>query len=180
MSAAMPSSSGSASPARRDDFIVEWYRPDQRRALVRVAALGGTVLAFAAITIGLVRTGHLDSWPTWRWTLGLLGAVGVLTGPLIGVFGFHALVVSDAYLAIRGDGVYRQVGRRGPDAGRLVRWDALLEARFDAAQGLVLELQDGALVPMPERYQDVSPEELAARINRARQRALLGLLRPTR
>ncbi len=165
-------------PETRRDFIVEWYRPDRRREIVRVAAIAGGVMVVAAVTIGLARSGVLSGSPAARIALGVVGAVLVVSGPIFGLVGFHSLVGSNAYLAIRGDGLFRHPGGTSP--GLLIPWADVVEARVEEGVGLRVERADGSTLDAPERYQDVTPDELAARINRARQRAMLGLLRPAR
>lgn len=151
-------------------FIVEWFRPDRTRRIKQVCAVAASVLATGALTVGLARSADLSE--SQRLLIGVIGGVCTAGGPLYCVLALWRVIGPDIYLALRSDGVFFH----SPAGELLVRWDVLTQARAEAEGRLVLGTDDGDQ-RIDDHFMDVTTQELARRINRTQQKALMGLLR---
>jgi hypothetical protein len=153
-------------------WIIEWFRPDRRRAIIKVSVAAGVTTMLGAISIGVSRM--LPVPETVATVLAVVGMIFTVGGPVSAIVGFGRVLGGDVYLAIRGDGV----AYNGPDGMTVVSWDELAEVAHDPDGRLTFRLESGRELTAPERFADLSPDELVKRISRTHQRALMGLLRP--
>ena len=152
-------------------WIVEWHRPDRRRALYRVCGLAALLVALGASFAGLARIAESGS------NLGIGYAVAaalcILGGPLLALIGIPRSMGGEAYLALRNDGVVWQ----SPEKSHFVAWSAL--ERIDVnADGHLTLVGDPVPLYIPERFDGASPAALVKSMERLKQRALMGLLKP--
>ena len=153
--------------------IIEWFRPDRRREILRVFSIACGVLATGALLVGLANTGIIDLDDFGRQAIAIIGAVTTLSGPLIAVIGLPMVIGGDDYLALSLDGVV--VVRKKEQ--RAITWQELAGASVNDSV-LCLELETGETVRVPERFSGIELDELAQRINRTQQRAIMGLISP--
>lgn len=151
--------------------IIEWFRPDRRREILRVFSIACIVLASGALLVGLANSGMLVLDESGRRIVAIIGACTTLSGPLIAVIGLPMVIGGDDFLALSVDGIV--VTRK--KVHQLITWSELSEAD---TQGnvLYLHLEDGSALEVTERFAGIELPELASRINRTQQRALMGLL----
>lgn len=185
------------SSAARDPeaSIVEWYRIDASRRIVRTLALGASVMLLGSIVsaAGLVLSrGNLphpllagrrgpvayveqpaDASPLLEMTTGLLALACLLGGGVTAMVGLRRALEEESYLALRRDGALFVTG----ETERFVSWDDVEDVRWDAStDALVFVSHGGEPVPLVARFADVSNEELAKRARAVRRRAVHGLL----
>lgn len=165
---------GIRAPTESSSFIVEWYRPERKRQIIQVFVLASVLLVAGGTFVGLVHSDRLDSQGAAHWVLSLLGAVCVVAGPLIAVLGFPIAAGSDSYLALRGDGVLL----KRKEQLELAAWAEITDVDLNEHGAVVVARGEQDPLVLVDRFMDVTNAELVARIKRAQQRALLGLLRP--
>ena len=151
--------------------IIEWFRPDRRREILRVFAIACGVLASGALLVGLANTGMIALNDTGRQVVAVIGAITTLCGPLIAVIGLPMVIGGDDFLALSVDGVV--VTRK--KVQQVITWTEL-SAADASTDRLRLQLESGRVVEVAERFAGIELPDLAARINRTQQRALMGLL----
>ena len=154
--------------------IIEWFRPDRKRQIGRVFLIACAVLATGALLVGLANTGMLNLGESGRNAVAIFGAVTTLSGPLIAVIGLPMVIGGDDYLALSLEGVVLAQ----KNAHRTIRWEELQRAYADR-DALCLAIDNGDVVTVVEHFSGIELSDLAARINRTQQRALMGLI-PTR
>jgi hypothetical protein len=164
----------------KDPPIVEWYRLDASRSILRTLMLGASIMLLGSIVSawGLFSSrgsiphpllGHRgavlaaeaaqERSPLLEVTTGLL-ALGCLVGG-----GFTAILGLKRALFVSGE------------TERFVAWDDLEDVSWDARTDALLFVgHDGEAVPLVARFADVTNEELARRVRAVRRRAVHGLL----
>ncbi len=163
-----------ANPGRPTPFVVEWYRPSQRRAIVRVVLLASTLVTVGGLTLSLSLRATAGE-PSLAAVAAVLGGLAVLAGPLVATLGLMRILVDDEYLLLRSDGVVLVRGR----AQTFVAWSDLSGA-MPAAEvgGVALQRTVGPPLIVRGPFDDLDPATLARRLNHVRRKALMNLLRP--
>jgi hypothetical protein len=155
-------------PAR----IVDWYRVDSGPRMRRVLVTGSSLLTLGALVtaVSFLARQALDV----RVAATAVGFVLVAWGALFTVAGMHRILREDAYLAIRTDGLVLQ----SSSGETHLAWDALDSARWDSAgSALVLERRQGDAIVVARPFARIDGAALAGRIEQARRRAAMGMLR---
>ncbi len=154
-------------------FVVAWFRPERGRALIRVWIIAASLVCLGVVLVAMTRVDTLSHGA--RVTLGVLGALAVVGGPLGAVLGFQRAIGDETYLMLRSDGVlFCDRGRE-----RFIGWSEIDDVLVDATTGCLslVSVAYGTLA-LSERFGGVAPRELRDRILTIRRRALMGLLRP--
>ena len=154
-------------------YIVEWFRPDRTRLLLRVWIVAASFVSLGVVLIAMTR---VDTLPAeWRVGLGVLGGLFTVSGPIAAVIGFQRAIGDDTWLALRGDGLmYCNHGVQS-----FVAWEAIDDTTLDETTRVIRIIgPTGTLLNVSESFSGLSPLQLRERIASARRRALMGLLRP--
>ncbi len=158
--------------------MVEWYRPDQGRRVLRIWGLGVAMVTGGALCAigGLRGLGSLGQVvPVARIGLALVGGLLVLSGPLLCIMRLLRAMRDDDYVALQNNGVV--IARRGEVA--LLRWDelAIIEYRREPREALLLRRRDGTEAVLGEAYAAIDLARLGRRISHLRSKVLMDLLR---
>ena len=188
-------------PARRsrpeEPPIVEWYRLDASRSILRTLVLGASIMLLGSLVSawGLFSSrgniphpllGHRGAVlaaeasprrsPVLEITTGLVALGCLVGGGFTAILGLKRALAEECYLALRHDGALFVSG----ETERFVAWDDLEDVSWDARTDALLFVgHDGEAVPLVARFADVTNEELAKRVRAVRRRAVHGLL-PTK
>jgi hypothetical protein len=175
-----PSEARPASRRQGEPPIVEWYRLDASRAILRTLVLGASIMLLGSLVSAWGLLSSRGSIP--HPFLGHRGAVmaaeaATERSPLLeistGLVGLKRALSEECYLALRHDGALFVSG----DTERFVAWDDLEDVTWDARSDALLFVgHDGESVPLVARFADVTNEELAKRARAVRRRAVHGLL----
>lgn len=184
----------------RGGRIIEHYRLDPTKQLLRALGLGSLIMALGALTgagalfyrrpqpssthdEGVFRIGlaTADGRPIqsgsvwWELGLGLIGLGSIVTGGTVAIVGLHRILREERYLALRTDGAFFRAGREHS----LVRWEDVSSVRWDNdRQEVVFDLHDeDDPWRRPERYAGIAGPELAKRASEVRRKALFSLLK---
>ena len=130
------------------------------------------VLASGALLVGLANTGMIELDAAGRQFVAIIGAITTLSGPLIAVIGLPMVIGGDDFLALSTQGVVlvRKKERQ------TISWQDLRDATV-LDRVLRLRLESGVVVEVTERFAGIELDDLASRINRTQQRAIMGLIR---
>jgi hypothetical protein len=156
--------------------IVDWYRADQGPRMRRVLLAGPAVLTLGGLVIAVSFAGRYST--DLRIAAIVAGLGLVASGAAFTAAAMYAILRQDAYVAIRTDGLALAGASASAPLETLVAWDTIAGARWDAArQEVQVERTEGAPVVITRRFARVSGPDLAHRIEQARRRAAMGLLR---
>jgi hypothetical protein len=158
--------------------MVEWYRPDQGRRVLRIWALGVAMVASGALCaiIALRGLGSLGQVvPVARGALAIVGALCVLGGPLLCIVRLLRAMREDDYVALQSNGI---VIARGGEV-ELLSWSELdtIEHLSEPSEALLLKRRDGELHELGEAFAGIDLALLGRRISHLRSKVLMDLLR---
>jgi hypothetical protein len=152
--------------------IIDWFRADNSKRMGRVLVVGATSMLTGGLVIAVSFLTHQAEHV--RELSAGFGIVIVAGSAAFTSFSMRAILKEDSSISLRTDGVAFQVGT----TETLVLWADVASARWDdARQALVLERAGAEPVVVPWRPARISGPDLAARIERDKQRASMGLLR---
>ncbi|MGD0674638.1 MAG: hypothetical protein ABSC94_04425 [Polyangiaceae bacterium] len=152
--------------------IVEWYRTDPWPQMRRVLLAGPVILTLGGVVIAASFLARAST--DLRACAAAVGFVLIAGSAVLTVLALHQILRDDGYLSIRTDGVALQAS----SSETLVVWDQLVGARWDAARSeIVIERAGDDVVVLGRPFAGVTGPALAQRIEQARRRAALGLLR---
>jgi hypothetical protein len=152
--------------------IVDWYRADPWPQMRRTLVVGPAALTVGALIVAVSFLTRQSQ--DLRACAAGAGLTLVAASAIFTVASMHRILRDDEYLAIRTDGVILQHASRET----LVVWDALARARWDALRAeLVLERALGDSVVVGRVFARITGPVLAERIEHARRKAAMGLLR---
>lgn len=150
---------------------MEWYRVDPSMSVVRVLLIAAPVLLVGCLSVAFAWLATHRPVPL-RAIVGAIGAAANVGGPLYAIFGLRRILMEDAYIAMRTDGVAIR-----DDAGeRVIAWDAIESASVKDNQ-LALMLRNHETTIVAQRFSGISPEQLARRVEHLRRREAMGLRR---
>lgn len=178
----------------KDPPIVEWYRLDASRSILKTLMLGASIMLLGSLVSawGLFSSrgsiphpllGHRgavlaaeaapERSPVLEITTGLVALGCLVGGGFTAILGLKRALSEECYLALRHDGALFVSG----ETERFVAWDDLEDVAWDARTDALLFVgHDGEAVPLVARFADVTNEELAKRVRAVRRRAVHGLL----
>jgi hypothetical protein len=152
--------------------IVDWYRADDSKRMRRVLVTGAACLTLGGLVVAVSFLTHQPA--RIREYAAVLGVVLVAGSAASTAIRMQAILREDVSVVLRTDGVAIQAG---PDE-TIVPWGDVERARWDEARGaLVIERVGAEAVVVAWRPAHISGPALAARIERDKQRAAMGLLR---
>jgi hypothetical protein len=152
--------------------IIDWYRADDSRRMRRVLVTGATCLTMGGLVIAVSFLTHQPE--RIREYAAAIGIVLVAGSAAFTAVRMQAILREDVSVVLRTDGVAVQAG----PSETIVPWADLDGARWDEARGaLILERRGAEAVVVSWRPARISGPALAARIERDKQRAAMGLLR---
>lgn len=156
--------------------MVEWYRVGQTRVLLRAFGPAFALLPLGSLLIALT---VLDRYAL-RSLQPLLTIAGILvtaSGPLWAIVNLLGAMRRDLYVAIRVDGLCVRLDPRR--AERVVPWDSVVEARYDASAGVIaVSLADGESLSIGGAFTELDLPALSRRIMDARRLAVWNRLLP--
>jgi hypothetical protein len=153
---------------------VEYFRPDRRNVIYRVAGIGILLITVGVLSIGLGRSGASLGLGSIAVTIfWVVGACCTFAGPVSVIIGFGRATGGDDYLALRNDGVAYNTSH----GVAFLAW-ADVEAIESESDLLVIRGTSGREIRLDEAFGDLKTAKLVIRIERVRQKALMGLLRP--
>ncbi|MBK8170921.1 MAG: hypothetical protein IPK60_11340 [Sandaracinaceae bacterium] len=150
-------------------LIVEWYRVDQSKQVVRVLMIAAPVLLIGCLCVAFAWTAtHRPAF--MRGIAGVIGAVFNVGGPLYAILGLKQILMQDSYIALRTDGVTL----REDHVETTLRWDDIDEVR---CHGYAVEFlkRDGTTMAITQRFAGITASELAKRVEHVRKRAAFGM-----
>jgi hypothetical protein len=152
--------------------IVDWFRADNSRRMGRVLVTGAASMLSGGLVIAV---SFLTRQPEHvRQLSAAFGIVMVASSAAYTSFGMRAILKEDSSISLRTDGVSFQVG----STETLVLWSDVGSAKWDEEhRSLVIERVGAEPLVVPWRPARISGPDLAARIERDKQRASMGLLR---
>lgn len=152
--------------------IVDWYRADDSKRMRRVLVTGATSLMLGGLVIAV---SFLTRQPERIRELAAAAGIAVVAASAaFTAVSMQGILREDVSVALRSDGVVVQAGSNET----IVVWTDVLVARWDEARGaLVIERRGAEAVVVAWRPARISGPALAARIEREKQRAAMGLLR---
>jgi hypothetical protein len=152
--------------------IVDWYRADPWPRMRRTLLTGPAGLTLGALAVAVsFLTSSSQELRAYAAGSGLALVAGAA---IFTVASMHGILRDEAYLAIRTDGVILQYASQQTFVG----WDALARARWDAMRNeLVLDRAFGGPLVIGRAFARISGPALADRIEHARRKAAMGLLR---
>lgn len=149
--------------------VVAWWRAETRTRIVRIWGVGACLVATGVSLIAAARLASAPIAGIAQAALAVVGAVCTLAGPLYAVLAFKAALSEERWVALRSDGLAWSDGGRED----FIAWGDL-EAVEATPQGVVLQAAGTRhLVDAP--LDGITHEELAARIDLSRRRALMGI-----
>jgi hypothetical protein len=152
--------------------ILEWYRADPWPRMRRVLIAGPALLSLGGLVVAVSFATRAPR--DVRSAAVLLGLALVAGGAGLTLGGMFHILRDDAYLAIRTDGV----AFRSTSGETLLAWADLARARWDDRRDeLVLERTDGEPLLVARRFARIGGRELAEKVEQARRRESLGMLR---
>jgi hypothetical protein len=164
-------------PSDPEARIVDWFRVDPSSQMRRILIAGPGLLTLGGLVVAVQFATRAPS--NLRAMSAAIGLLLVASGAGFTLAAMYRILRDDTYLAIRTDGVIYRAASTGSDADTqetLIGWDDLARARWDGPTGaIVLERVDGEPLVVARRFAGVTGPALATRIERARQRAAMGL-----
>jgi hypothetical protein len=152
--------------------ILEWYRADPWPRMRRVLIAGPALLSLGGLVVAVSFATRAPR--DVRSAAVLLGLALVAGGAGLTLAGMFHILRDDAYLAIRTDGV----ALRSSSSETLLAWADLARARWDDRRvELVLERKEGEPLVVGRRFARIGGRELAEKVEQARRRESLGMLR---
>lgn len=152
--------------------ILDWYRVDTWPRMRRLLLTGPAVLTLGGLVVAVSFLKHQRQ--DLRAAEALVGLVLVASGALLTTAGMHRILRDETYLAIRTDGVALWLA----PGETVIVWDSLAHARWDAPRReIVLERKHAEAIAVAHRFARVTGPALAERIEHARRKAAMGLLR---
>jgi hypothetical protein len=149
---------------------VDFFRIDRSGATSRLLLIGGLLVTCGATAVGAHLVHRLPEGLSRL--ISLVGAAAVLGG-LVLTFGSLAMMMfEDIYLSIRDDGLF--VHENGKET--TIPWEELSEVAVDTKSGVVV-LHGGADKEVVRWHAGKTAKHVAARIEEAKRKAVLGLLR---
>ncbi len=156
--------------------IVEWYRADQGSRIRRVLVVGPGVLTLGGLVVAVSFIAHAGH--DLRAAAGAAGLALVAGGAVFTMTAMYRILRSDAYVSIRTDGLALHAGSASVADETVVAWDSIAIARWDEArEAIIVERVDGEPLTIARRFARISGPELARRLEQARRRAAMGMLR---
>lgn len=150
--------------------VVEWYRPDRKRRIVTIFAVGIAMLLAGMLLVASSLFGIPFKAPWVTGILGVLGALATVGSPVFVTLNMYRLLRDESYLALCLDGVlFNHV-----QEPYFVWWEELKEAQT-TENALCLFLERAEPLVITERFSNIDSERLAQRINHLRTKILLGL-----
>jgi hypothetical protein len=135
----------------------------------RVLVVGASLLSGGALVMMASFLVHAREWI--RSATAGLGLVCTIAGAVQTAIGMPRILLEDAYLAIRSDGL--QLRLSGVDS--FVSWDDLERVRHEPG-AVVLVLREGEPVVIRRVFAGITLEDLAKRLDDARRKAQFNLL----
>jgi len=153
--------------------IVDWYRADVSRRMVGLLVTGAATMGLGGFVVAVsFVTRQPERVREYAMVVGLVLVASSATFTSVAM---QRLLRQDVSLVIRTDGLCINDAQ---GAATVVPWTDLTRARWDATRGvLVIERADAEPVVVAWAPAGISGPDLAARIERERQRAAMGLLR---
>jgi hypothetical protein len=148
---------------------IEWHRVDAVRGARGLLIWAALLITVGATLVGAAFVQRIS--PGVRPTITLFGAAMMLAGLVIGIGGMGLLLTTDAHITLRTDGVLLHTGREET----LLAWSDIRMARTDHEK-LRVVFDGEAGETLATFYAGKSAISLAARIEKLRQRARLGVL----
>jgi hypothetical protein len=179
-------------PSDGDDPVVEWYRRDLSRRVVRVLAPAAFFVIVGSVLVGVGisrlsvedpalllrgRPTFVEDGPPPRgsradYAIFFGGLAFVVLGIARTAWGLRGLMTTDDdYLLVRASGIVEHVA--GTD--RAIRWDDIEAIRSEDG-GVHVLLRDGTNVQLVLPYAGVGTESLAKRLSDAHRKGLWGFL----
>lgn len=185
--------------ARERGLVVACFRVDPTPRLLRALGWGSLVIALGSLFVatGLAFTGAATGHPRLaardvtvgapvdseghpledemhdlELALSIAGLLVIVLGAAVAIVGLQRVLREEAYLALRTDGAYAELG----DVRGLVRWEEVAEVRWDGVRrAVVFERHDGAPWSRGEQFAGIDGPALAKRAAEIRRKALFGL-----
>lgn len=158
-------------PLRSDARVVEWYRLDASKRILRILVPSTTVLTLGSFLVAHIVA--IERLNTLTAALGTLGLLMVIVGPLWTILGLKKVLEVEDYLLVRTDGVLEHVGH----VRRLVPWDDLQSVTYDEADdSIVFHLADEQTLRVHYRFSGIGKRALAKRLEEIRRKAIWNLL----
>jgi hypothetical protein len=186
----------SDAPVDGDDPVVDWYRRDLSRRVVRVLVPAACAVIIGSVLVGIgisrlstqdpalllrgrptfVEDGPAPRGSTADYAIFFGGLAFVVLGIARTAWGLRGLMgADDDYLLVRSSGIVEHVA--GTD--RTIRWDDI-EAIRSRDGGVHVLLRDGTDLELVLPYAGVGTDALAKRLADAHRKGLWGFLRRAR
>lgn len=155
------------------ECIVEWYRADRLREMIRVFIAGAFLVVIGGLICGAAYSNiHLRHFQ-WQHIWLAIGVCCVLSGPLSTVYRLHILLGEELYIALCSDGV---AFCHEADID-FFSWDHMMSASYDpTTETLSLHMREQAPFVIKGSFRDILTKDIADRINTIRTKSLWGTL----
>lgn len=151
--------------------VVEWYRHDASRRIVRILIPSSFVLATGAVLVS--RSLFIRELTDAGALLGLLGLILVALGPLSAIVGLRRVLRAEDFLLLCTDGLFHHAG------GTVERylWADIERVEFDEGRdGIELRMRNGERHRIDKRFAGIGNPALAHRLDEVRRKATFGVL----
>jgi hypothetical protein len=147
--------------------IVEWYRVDVTRRVVRRLAAGSACMIVGMLAVSRLVMGAGVGSLGW----GLVGIVTVIVGGCYAVIGLQRILGEEQYVALRVDGVLVVDG----DDHRYRKWEDIDDVRHDREGDAVVLVSGDEEWSLGESFAGIANVDLARSAAAVRRKALFGL-----
>jgi hypothetical protein len=151
--------------------ILDWYRADQARSMLRVLTVGAVSMTASGLVIAVSFLTH-QAEQIRQYAAGI-GIVLVASSAAFTSVTMRRILRHEESVVLRTDGLAVQTG--GTET--FIPWAELDAARWDAERGLVLDRRAAAPFVVAWRPARITGPDLAARIEHEKKRAEMGLLK---
>jgi hypothetical protein len=156
--------------------MVDWYRVEQSRALLRAFLPAFVFMPVGSCVVGLSLLGSVVPI-AWQGYLTLLGVLITACGPLWAIVQLQRSIRADLYVAIRVDGLCIRLDPEREE--RVYDWNRVLDAEYDASVGVIsVSLRDAEPLSIAGKFSQLGLPELCRRIRDARRLAVWNRLEP--
>jgi hypothetical protein len=157
-------------------LLVEWYRIEQTRSLWRAFLPGFVLLPLGSALVAISQLPRFVPPELAPWAL-IGGVLTTASGPLWAITQLLLTIRRDLYVAIRSDGLCVRLDPRTVE--RVYEWDSVLDAQYDADQGVIeVSLRSAESLSIGGRFAQLGLPELSKRIRDARRLAIWNRLKP--